>query len=116
MDIANLGKLTILLRGCKVSKCYKIKSRQKKSPRSWEVWSDSEDLCLIEFFEKGYCAEVISKLHERTKSGIAARLVKLSLIEKRSDFYDRRGDNQRKNVKLHKKKEGWRNASTSFIP
>ena len=54
------------------------------------AWEVEEDLYLTELFEKGYCVNSISQLHGRTSSSIAARLVRLSLIEKRSDFYVRR--------------------------
>jgi hypothetical protein len=64
-----------------------LKSNLKSTRMAWGI---NEDLNLTGLFEKGYCVDVISRLHGRTNSSIAARLVRLSLIEKRSDFYKRR--------------------------
>lgn len=74
-----------------MSKYYKKNLNSKNDIISARVvWGVNEELHLTELFEKGYCVDIISTLHGRTNSAIAARLVKLSLIDKRSDFYARR--------------------------
>lgn len=54
------------------------------------AWEKDEDDTLIERFNVGNDVGTIAEAHKRSKSAIAARLVRLGLIKKRSDFYKRR--------------------------
>ncbi len=59
---------------------------RKVYPRAYEPWTDAEDVRLTDLFESGTPAEEIAATLERGLRAIAARLVRLGLIEKRSDL------------------------------
>ena len=50
-------------------------------------WTVDEEQRLISEFESGASIEQMSITHERSKGGIAARLVRLGKIDERSDLY-----------------------------
>lgn len=54
-----------------------------------KAWTAEEERRLIAEFERGVSIEQMSIDHERTKGGIAARLVRLGKIDERSDLYVR---------------------------
>lgn len=60
-----------------------VERARKRHPRAYEPWSNEDDSRVAEMFESGMPAEEIASLLERSAGGIAARLVRLGLLENR---------------------------------
>lgn len=54
--------------------------------KTQNVWTEAEEAALRSEFASGLSAEAISKRHNRSIGGIAARLVKLGIIARREDL------------------------------
>lgn len=59
---------------------YKEKQHKKGAGRAYEPWTDEEDEKLISEFSSHMKLYDIAKSHERTRSAIKIRLIKLGLI------------------------------------
>lgn len=58
---------------------------QDRPPRSNQVWGQAEDKLLQHEYHDGQSIDVIARKHGRTPVAIAARLVRIGLIEHRRD-------------------------------
>lgn len=64
----------------------KHKNASKVAENQWQPWTQSQEECLIELFNKNVPVSEIAVTLMRTETGIRARLKKLGLIENRSDI------------------------------
>ncbi len=67
------------------------KRRQERKtselPAAGKAWTHEEDLLLAAGFDQGKTVHEIAREHGRTVGGIAARMVRLGIINERADAY-----------------------------
>ena len=65
----------------------KISNRPKNAGK---LWSKEDERLLIKMYESGAAKRAMSDRFGRTENGLAARLVRLGIIEGREVFYNRK--------------------------
>ena len=64
----------------------KKEKERTNAPLQGSAWTEEQERLLIAMFKYGENADKIAEKLQRTKGGVAAKLVKLGLIEKKKDF------------------------------
>lgn len=65
------------------------KSKKKSPENAGKPWTEDDEALLTQLYTSGASKSEICKTLKRTTTGIAARLVRLGLIENRDIFRDR---------------------------
>lgn len=71
-----------------VSKRGKRKKARQRAVNSGKLWSSEADALLLSMYEEGTEKEKLCQYFGRTEKAIAARLVHLGRISRRTEFYD----------------------------